>query len=57
MAAVVDGEKCTACGLCEDVCPEQAITVDDVARADDNRCIESGLCVDVCPNDAISLPG
>lgn len=30
ITAVKVGEECTACGLCEDVCPE-VFTVDDIS--------------------------
>jgi len=55
MAALIDEEACTACGMCEDECPENAITVDDVARVNAKLCTECGACVEICPNDAISL--
>jgi len=44
------------CGICENECPQEAITVDDVARVDADLCTECGVCVDECPNQAISLP-
>ena len=56
MAAVVNEELCTACGICASECPQEAITVDDVAVVDPDICTECGVCVDVCPNDAIALP-
>ena len=51
----VDGEKCTGCGACEDVCPVEAVRVSDegVARIDQDRCNECEACVDACPNEAI----
>jgi len=57
MAAIVDEQRCTGCGICEDGCPQEAITVEDVARVDAELCTECGVCVDECPNEAISLPG
>jgi len=51
----VDGEKCTGCGTCEDVCPVEAVRVSDdgVARIDQDRCNECEACVEACPNEAI----
>jgi NAD-dependent dihydropyrimidine dehydrogenase PreA subunit len=50
----VDSEKCAGCGVCEDVCPVEAIRVSDgVARIDQNRCNECEACVETCPNEAI----
>jgi NAD-dependent dihydropyrimidine dehydrogenase PreA subunit len=52
----IDGEKCTGCGVCEDVCPVEAIRVsDDVARIDQDRCNECQACVEACPNEAILM--
>lgn len=31
LLAVVDAEKCTACGLCEKICPPRAITIEKIA--------------------------
>ena len=56
MAAIVDREKCTGCGICADGCPQEAITVDDVARVNADLCTECGVCVDECLNQAMSLP-
>ena len=50
----VDGEKCAGCGICEDVCPVEAVRVSDgVARIDQDRCNECEACVEACPNEAI----
>jgi NAD-dependent dihydropyrimidine dehydrogenase PreA subunit len=55
MPAKITKEECVACGACVDVCPEQAITVDDVAVVDEKKCLDCGACVDECPNNAIKL--
>ena len=55
MAAIIDEEKCTACGTCEEVCPVNAITIEDVALVDKEVCISCGTCVEECPVEAISL--
>jgi len=53
--AVVDSEKCTGCGICEDVCPANAITVNGQALVQPELCTGCGLCVGECPNNAIIL--
>ena len=53
--ARIDESTCTACGLCSDVCPVHAITVNDVARVDAETCIGCGVCEAKCPTDAISM--
>ena len=47
---------CLACGDCANVCPVNAICVEDgVARVNRNICIGCGLCVKKCPKDIIKL--
>ena len=55
MVVTIDSGKCTGCGSCVEVCPVDAITVDDIANVDDDKCIDCGTCVDECPTDAIEL--
>ncbi len=57
--------KCTACGLCEQICPIDCIKID--ARKipegkglilfqydiDEARCMHCGLCVEICPVDSL----
>jgi ferredoxin len=53
--AVVDAENCTACGVCEERCPMDAITIDDVAVVARERCIGCGVCAGGCDFEAIRL--
>lgn len=57
MAAIVDRNECTGCGLCVDECPAEAITLDEegISVIDADECTECGACVDVCPSVAISI--
>jgi ferredoxin len=56
VAAKVDKEKCTGCGICVDACPQEAISLNDVARIDPEKCTDCGTCVEECPNGALSVP-
>jgi NAD-dependent dihydropyrimidine dehydrogenase PreA subunit len=55
LLAVVDPEQCTACRICQEVCPVNAISVENVARIDGEACTGCGQCVVECPQGAISL--
>jgi NAD-dependent dihydropyrimidine dehydrogenase PreA subunit len=56
MAVTIDKEKCTGCGACVDVCPVDALKLeDDKAVVDPETCIDCGTCVDECPVEAITL--
>jgi len=46
---------CTACEMCVEVCPVEALSVDDIARVDGELCIGCGLCATKCPEGAITL--
>ncbi len=50
----VIADKCTACGLCEKNCPENAIISrgkDKPVSIDQKKCIKCGLCFDVCSKE------
>ena len=60
MRVTVDADICTACGLCEDICPEVFQLTDEVAlvKADpapqdsEDACREAA---ETCPVEAIDL--
>jgi len=55
MTIKIDIETCTGCGACADVCPTDAIKVNDKATVNEDECIDCGTCVEECPVDAIEL--
>jgi len=55
LVAVVLAEKCTACGICADVCPVNAIKVNGQAVVQADLCTGCALCVGECPSNAIVL--
>jgi len=58
MTAVIDQEKCTACGECVSSCPLESISINEetqTAYVDFDSCGECGVCIGVCPVEAISL--
>ncbi len=55
MAVVVDVEKCTGCGTCEEACPVEALKVEnEKAVVDAETCVDCGTCIEECPDKAIS---
>jgi MinD superfamily P-loop ATPase len=50
--AVIDEEKCTQCGLCQDVCRFDAIKD---FRVDPISCEGCGFCSHICPVEAIDM--
>jgi len=55
MAVIVDLERCTGGGTCEEGCPAEAIKVEgDKAVVDAETCIDCGTCIDECPEKAIT---
>ena len=48
--------QCTACGACADICPQDAVQVNNrMAAVTYARCIRCFCCHEVCPEDAIVL--
>ena len=63
-----DWDKCTGCGNCADICPNEAITMIEVPEVepkageknerpqlDYGRCCFCGLCIDICPPASLRL--
>jgi len=50
--AVIDEEKCTQCGLCQELCRFKAI---DDFRVDAVLCEGCGFCSHTCPSEAITM--
>ena len=51
-------EKCTQCGLCFPVCPDDAIPVNKEGKREDfnyDYCKGCGVCAKVCPFHAIEM--
>ncbi len=49
----VDLSKCKGCGLCEEVCPLEAIHVKEKKANIDGICCECKTCAKVCPEGAL----
>ena len=50
--AVIDGEKCTSCGLCQELCRFRAIKD---FKVDAISCEGCGFCAHICPTEAITM--
>jgi len=65
-----DWDKCTGCGNCADICPNEAITMVEIPelkskpeegiknerpKLDYGRCCFCGLCIDICPPGSLRL--
>jgi ferredoxin len=57
MQIEVDAAKCTGCGCCILVCPEDAIdnVPSFIARIEPGLCTECLACLDACPNQALEV--
>lgn len=52
--AIIDKERCSECGLCQDLCRWKAVTED--FKVDSITCEGCGVCVFFCPEKAIDFP-
>lgn len=55
LVAMVDREKCIACGVCVEAYSVGAISVNDIVEVDHKKCTGRARCVAECPEDALSL--
>jgi NAD-dependent dihydropyrimidine dehydrogenase PreA subunit len=55
MPAEIDRDTCTGCESCVDVCPVEAITMEDGKAKVSDECVDCGQCVDECPVEAIEM--
>ncbi len=63
--AQVNTDECSACGLCETICPVDAVSVsgsdqpsiqiEQTALVDEKICLGCGVCVRNCPTGALQL--
>ena len=53
--ANIDEGLCELCGQCVELCPFNALQMDDDLILNWEKCMGCGVCVDVCPSEAITL--
>lgn len=46
-------DRCTGCGTCLDVCPTEAMRIEEGRAVITEECIDCGACPRVCPEGAI----
>lgn len=64
-APSIDGKKCSACGICIENCPADALALSEPQKMSDTdlhtvlaapeRCVGCGMCERVCPIKAITM--
>ena len=55
MAVQIDVSKCNGCSACIEVCPVNAIRIENQKAIVNDECIGCSVCVNECPTEAISL--
>ena len=55
MPIIVDPNMCEGCGICRDVCPGEAITINEVPIFNDEDCIQCFCCIELCPKGALKV--
>jgi ferredoxin len=55
VTAKVNTDECTGCGECVEICPVEAIKIENAKAIIGDECIECGACLNECPNNALSL--
>ena len=53
--ALIDNEKCIACGICKTNCPHEAIFLNGEYKVNEKRCLGCSQCTKKCPQNAISM--
>jgi ferredoxin len=53
--ATINETLCELCGQCVELCPFNALQMDDGLILNWEKCMGCGVCVDLCPSEAISL--
>ena len=53
--ARVETDKCSSCGMCEELCQFDSIVMEDTAVISELGCEGCGVCAHFCPEDAIVL--
>jgi len=54
----LDRDKCSYCGGCVGICPENALELrETVLCIDEERCKNCGLCAKFCPVGALTKDG
>ncbi len=56
LEGIIDEERCSGCGLCVNICPYRAITMEgNVAKVNTILCRGCGMCASICPSKAATL--